>query len=109
MCQEKNEEEDSLAFKIASKITLKNARKTDYSDQKQYRKHKHQQNKNYQKIKIGRKTTVWISEISHGKTWTWPRKRSLKRETEFILIAAQNNTKRTISPPPAKKRQDTTK
>ena len=37
------------------------------------------------------------SEISHEKTWTWLRKANLKRETESLLIAAQNNVKTTIS------------
>ena len=32
-----------------------------------------------------------ISSISHKKIWTWLRKGNLKRETEFFLIAAQNN------------------
>ena len=32
-----------------------------------------------------------IRNISHEKTWTWLRKRNLKRETESLLIAAQNN------------------
>ena len=31
------------------------------------------------------------SEISHEKTWTRQRKKSLKRETESLLIPAQNN------------------
>ena len=35
------------------------------------------------------------SNISRVKTWTWQRKRNLKRETESLLIAAQNNTVRT--------------
>ena len=35
------------------------------------------------------------SDISHDKTWTWQRKRNHKRETESILIAAQNNAIRT--------------
>ena len=34
---------------------------------------------------------------SHYKTWTWLRKRNLKKETESVLIAAQNNAIRTIS------------
>ena len=34
-------------------------------------------------------------EISHEKYWTWQRKGNLKIETEFLLRAAQNNTKRT--------------
>ena len=29
------------------------------------------------------------------KTWTWLRKRNLKRETEYLLVAAQNNAIRT--------------
>ena len=36
-----------------------------------------------------------ISNISHKKTWAWLRKGSLKRETESLLIAAENNTIRT--------------
>ena len=38
----------------------------------------------------------WLtSDISYEKTWMWLRKRNLKRETEFLLIAAQNNAIRT--------------
>ena len=33
-----------------------------------------------------------INNISHEKTWTWLRKRNVKRETESLLKAAQNNT-----------------
>ena len=29
------------------------------------------------------------NELSHEKTWTWQRKGNLKRETELVLIAAQ--------------------
>ena len=36
-----------------------------------------------------------INTISLEKTWTWLRKGNLKRETESILIAAQNNAIRT--------------
>ena len=35
------------------------------------------------------------SETSHAKTWTRLRKRNLKRETESLLIAVQNNAIRT--------------
>ena len=38
-----------------------------------------------------------INNISHDKTWTWKRKRNFKRETESLLIAAQNNALRTIN------------
>ena len=36
-----------------------------------------------------------INKISSAKTWTWLRKRNFKRETDSLLIAAQNNTVRT--------------
>ena len=36
-----------------------------------------------------------INNISNQKTWTWLRKRNLKREAESLLIAAQDNAVRT--------------
>ena len=36
-----------------------------------------------------------INNISHQKTWTWLRKENFKRETESLLIAAQDNVIRT--------------
>ena len=36
-----------------------------------------------------------INNISHDKTWTWLRKGNFKRETESLLIAAQNHDIRT--------------
>ena len=36
-----------------------------------------------------------IKNISHDKTWTWLRKGNFKRETESLLIAAQDNAIRT--------------
>ena len=36
-----------------------------------------------------------INNISHQKTWTWLRKGNLMRETESLLIAAQDNAIRT--------------
>ena len=36
-----------------------------------------------------------INNISHDKTWTWRRKGNFKRETESLLIAAQDNAIRT--------------
>ena len=36
-----------------------------------------------------------INNISHDKTWTWLRKGNFKRETESLLMAAQDNTVRT--------------
>ena len=36
-----------------------------------------------------------INNISREKTWTWLRKGNFKRETESLLIAAQNNAIRT--------------
>ena len=35
-----------------------------------------------------------INDISNDKTWTWLRKGNFKRETEFLLISAQNNVVR---------------
>ena len=36
-----------------------------------------------------------INNILHDKTWTWLRKGNFKRETESLLMAAQNSTVRT--------------
>ena len=36
-----------------------------------------------------------INNISHEKKWTWLRKGDFKRETESLLMAAQNNAVRT--------------
>ena len=36
-----------------------------------------------------------INNISHQKTWIWRRKGNLKRETESLLVAAQDNAIRT--------------
>ena len=36
-----------------------------------------------------------INSISHKKTWTWLRKGNFKRETESLLIEAQENARRT--------------
>ena len=36
-----------------------------------------------------------INNISHVKTWTWLRKENFKRETESLLMAAQNNAVKT--------------
>ena len=36
-----------------------------------------------------------INNISHDKTWTWLRKGNFKKETEYLLIAAQDNSVRT--------------
>ena len=36
-----------------------------------------------------------INNISHQKTWTWLREGNLKRETESVQIAAQDNAIRT--------------
>ena len=36
-----------------------------------------------------------MNNISHDKTWTWLRKGNIKRETEYLLMAAQNNAIKT--------------
>ena len=45
----------------------------------------------YEEKQLYRHFKQQISEISREKTWTWLRKRSLKRETESLLIAVHNN------------------
>ena len=47
-----------------------------------------------QKLICGRFKRL-INNISHQKSRTWLRKGNLKRETEYLLIAAQDNTVRT--------------
>ena len=68
-------------------------RKSDLSHQKQCKQRNHQQNRNNQKTKM--RTFQATNEISHEKTWTWLIRGSLRRETEFPTIAAQNNAIRT--------------
>ena len=43
----------------------------------------------------GKQLQRLITNISHDKTWTWLRKGNFKRETESLLMAAQNSTIRT--------------
>ena len=80
MCQEKKEKEDLRAFKIISiqleEFIKKARRKTDYSDQKRYRQHKHQQNKNNQRTKMERKTTVWIFQETKKRSLDRAKKRN---------------------------------
>ena len=45
--------------------------------------------------KIYGRSKQLISNISHQKTWSWLRKGNLERETESLLIAAQDNAIRT--------------
>ena len=59
------------------------------ADQKKYRKQKWEE-----KQLCGRLKRL-TSDISHEKTWTLLRKENLKRETEFLQIAAQNSAIRT--------------
>ena len=99
--QPTNQPTDHPIFLLQQPIFKKAQRKTGYSDQKQYRQNKHQQNKNNQKTKIERKTTVWIFQetnkknVSCERIWTWLRKGNLKRETESLLRAAQVNAIKT--------------
>ena len=76
---------------------IKKRRKTDFSHQKQYRQHKHQQYKNNQEIKVRRKITVMISKIPYEKTWTGLRKGNIRRETKSLLIATQSYAIMTMS------------
>ena len=105
MCQGKAEEEDLSALKIASIRWLKhyikknketlitvirnNTNSTKINRATIKRKQKWEEKQLYGYFK-------WqTSKISHEKTWTWLRKGNLKRETESLLIAAQNDVIRT--------------
>ena len=48
------------------------------------------------KTKIEKKNnSMDVLSDSHEKTWTWLKKGNLKKETESLLIATQNNAIRT--------------
>ena len=53
------------------------------------RKQKQEEKRLYRRFK------QLTSDISHEKTWMWLRKGNLKRETESLPAAAQNNAIRT--------------
>ena len=78
----------------ASKNFKKRAKKkkTDYSDQKQHGEHNDPQDNNNKETEIERKTTLWKFQVTNTKRLE---PGNFKRETEFILIAAQNNAIRT--------------
>ena len=77
------------------RLLKKTCRKTDYNNKKPYWRHEDQENRNNQKKREEKQLYgrfQWpTSDISHEKTWTWLRKGNLKRETDFLLIAVQNN------------------
>ena len=52
------------------------------------RKYKWEENQVYGRL-------IGLINISHEKTWSWLRKGNFNRETESLLIAAQNNAIRT--------------
>ena len=75
-------------------------RKTNYNNQKLYRLYKHQQNRNNQKTKMGRKTNMWTLQLTNKwnltqENWSMAKKSKTFRGTESLLIAAQNNFIRT--------------
>ena len=49
----------------------------------------------WERTQLYRRFKRLMTNISHDKTWTWLRKGNFKRETESLLIAAQNNAIRT--------------
>ena len=61
------------------------------------KQHKDQEKNNNPETKMGGKTTVWIFQATNKRNLTREdlEKETLKRETEFLLIAAQNNVIRT--------------
>ena len=104
VCQEEREEEDLPALKTAwthrledytqkrrgrlITATRNNTNDTRTSGTTITRKQKWEEKQLYGRFKR------LTSDISHKKTWTWLRKGNLKRETESLLIAAQNNALR---------------
>ena len=64
--------EELPSLKITLRQLKKEQRKANYIDEKQHKQHKCQKNHNNKKIKIGRKTTVWIFQA--------PNKQDLIRE-----------------------------
>ena len=106
MYQEKREEEDLPALKTAlthpcndSKTMYKNTKEDSLQPPETKlrtrwtmtitRKQKWEEKQLYGCFKR------LINNISHDKTWTWLRKGNLKRETESLLIAAQDSAIRT--------------
>ena len=91
---------DESIQRLEDYIERHGRRQTDYNHQKQYWRHKDQQNKNNWKTKweekqLYRRFKRLTSDISHEKTGTWLKKGHLKRETKSLLIKAQNNAIRT--------------
>ena len=84
MFQEKREEEDLLAMKTA--LTHR------YNDSKTI--YRNDTENTIGGINYGRFKRL-INNISHDKTWAWLRKGNFKRETESLLIAAQDSALRT--------------
>ena len=71
-------------------------KKTDDSDKKQCRKQKHQQNKNNQKTKMRRETTVWTVQATNKRKLGYGSEReTLREQTESLLIAAKKTNKQT--------------
>ena len=102
MYQERREEEDLPALKIAltHRFIEKHeggliiATRNDTDNTRTHRmtttrKQKLKETQHYMHFKR------LISNISREKTWTWLRKGNLKRKTESLPIAAENNAIRT--------------
>ena len=73
-------------FRISNNIFFKKRAKTNWKTK----------NKNNLKTEVGRKTIVWIlqmtKETAHETTSTWLRRGKLKQKTTSALITAQDNT-----------------
>ena len=107
MCQEKEEEEDFASIQNSVEASIQ--RLEDHINKREGRLITAIRN-NRDKTDINRARTRrqkceekqlygyfkrQTNEISHKKTWTWLRKGNLKRETESLPIAGQNNAIRT--------------
>ena len=95
MYQEKKEEEHMPALKIRrlEHSIKKNKEKANYSDQKQHKQYRGQQNNNNKRKQMSRKAIVWTIQATNHRNLTqenfdMAKKGKPKRETESFQIAA---------------------
>ena len=102
ICQEKKEEEVLLVFKIAPMHQFNDKKSTQKSMEEDWlqwpetnRLHKYQQNKNNQKIKMGRKITLWTFQVTNKQNVSWENLDTAKKEKpeERNWISSDSSTK----------------
>ena len=109
ICQEKKKEEDLPALKIVQVYQYNNSKDYIKKSKEKLITKASNSNDNMRTNRKTRKTRKQKREekhlhgyykpqtckIAHKKTWTWQKKRETSRETESLLIAAQNKAIRT--------------